>query len=409
MNDNEKQSTRLPRQLAAFSHRNYRLYFAGMAISFAGTWLQNIAQGWLVLQITDSPLLLGVVSSVASLPVLLFSLWAGVVADRVNKRRLLIGTQTAALVLTFILAVLTLLGVVNIYHILVVGFLLGTVVAFDWPTRQALVIKLVGRKDLLNAISMNSAAFNAARIVGPAIAGAVIAGIGTAGAFFLNSASFAAVIVALLLMRIEDTPVSDGATALESLREGLQFVRAHRMMAGLMVSAGAVSIFATPYAVLMPVFARDILKIGPAGLGYLMSAVGVGAILGVLTLSSLGDFERKGRLLLAGNMTFCGALVLFSFSRTVFLSLPLLAVAGWGLMVSMALMNTLIQMASPDFLRARVLSVYTIMIMGLSPLGSLQAGIVADWLGAPAAVSLAAVLCAGIVVAMSPRFVREVI
>lgn len=398
---------RLLRPLKAFRHRNYRLFFSGQVISLTGTWIQQVALGWLVFQLTNSALLLGVVSSIGALPILAFSLLAGVVADRFNKRNLIVLTQTCAMTLAFVLAALTYKGIVNVYYIMAIGFLLGTVNAFDAPTRQSFVIEMVGREDLTNAIALNSAMFNSARIVGPAIAGALIAAIGSAGAFFVNGLSFIAVIVGLLFMQVNHQIPKVHASVVEGLKEGFAFIRENRMVAGLLMLTAVISIFSIPYAVLMPIFARDILKVGARGLGYLMACVGSGALIGAVTLSSLGDFRSKGKLLLAGNLTFCTMLVLFSFSRIWPLSMSLLVVAGWGMMTNMALTNTLIQTAVPDRLRGRVMSVYTLMFMGLAPIGSLQAGVIAYWLSAPVAIRIGAIICATAALVLSPRFARS--
>lgn len=404
----EAWKVRLLRPFRTFRHRNYRLFFSGQIISLTGTWIQQVALGWLVLTLTNSALLLGVVSSMGALPVLAFSLPAGVIADRFNKRNLIVLTQSCAMTLAFALAFLTYKGIVNVYYIMAIGFLLGTVNAFDAPTRQSFVIEMVGREDLTNAIALNSAMFNSARIIGPAIAGALIAAIGTAGAFFVNSASFIAVITGLLFMHVNHTTPKVHPSVAQGLKEGLGFIRQNRMVAGLLALTAIVSIFSIPYAVLMPIFARDILKVGARGLGYLMSSVGSGALIGALTLSSLGDSKWKGKLLLAGNLTFCTMLVLFSFSRIWPLSLALLVGVGWGMMTNMALTNTLIQTAVPDRLRGRVMSVYTLMFLGLAPLGSLQAGIIAHWLSAPTAIRIGAIICATSAIILSPRFVRPV-
>jgi len=398
---------RLLRPLKAFRHRNYRLFYGGQVISLTGTWIQQVALGWLVLQLTNSALLLGVVSSIGALPVLAFSLPAGVVADRFNKRNLLVLTQCCAMTLAFILAMLTHTHLINVYFIMGIGFLLGTVNSFDAPTRQSFVIEMVGREDLTNAIALNSAMFNSARIVGPAIAGALLAAVGTAGAFFVNSASFIAVIIGLLFMQVNHNVPMTHVTVAEGLKEGLQFIKRNRMVSGLLMLTAIVSIFSIPYAVLMPIFARDILKVGASGLGYLMSCVGAGALIGAVTLSSLGDIRWKGKLLLAGNLTFCTMLALFSFSGIWPLSLALLVGAGWGIMTNMALTNTLIQTCVPDQLRGRVMSVYTLMFLGLAPIGSLQAGVIAHWLGAPMAIRIGAAICATSALILSRRFVSS--
>lgn len=277
----------LPRQLTSFRHRNYRLFFFGQFISLTGTWLQMVAQGWLVLQLTspaNRALLLGVTGAISALPVLLFSIPAGVLADRFNRRNMIVVTQTCAMILAFTLAALTHWHIVTIYYLMALGFLLGTVNAFDAPTRQSFVSDMVGREDLVNAITLNSAMFNGARIIGPAIAGIAIAAVGLTGAFTLNGISFVAVIIGLLMMDVSHLQSRARKPAGEGLSEGMRFVFGHRLIGGLLILTAAVSVFASSYMVLMPIFAKDILHLGAKEFGYLMAASGLGALIGALTL-----------------------------------------------------------------------------------------------------------------------------
>lgn len=397
---------RMPRQLTAFNHRNYRLFFGGQIVSLTGTWLQSVAQGWLVLQLTNSALLLGVVSSISTLPILFFSIPAGLAADRFPKRSILVITQVCAMILAFLLASLTHFGSITVYHVIAIGFMLGMVNAFDAPTRHSFVAEMVGREDLPNAIALNSAMFNGARIAGPAIAGAVIALAGIAGAFFLNGLSFIAVIAGLLMMKVDYVVPRVSVSVWQSLKECLRFVKRNRTVLGLLILTAVVSIFSMTYAVLMPIFARDILKVGPGGLGCLMSMVGLGALLGAITLSSLGNFLWKGKLLLTGNITFCVMQILFSYSRIWPLSLLLLIFMGWGMMTNMALTNTLIQTSVSDSIRGRVMSLYTLMFLGMAPIGSLQAGAIANALSPSAAMRIGSVICALTAVLLSPMFLN---
>jgi MFS family permease len=402
---------RLPRPLAAFGHRNYALFFSGQLVSLTGTWLQQVAQGWLVIQLVSAAhraLMVGIVSAISALPILMLSLYAGSVIDRLNKRNLLVVTQTSAMVLAFALAALTHSGLVTIYYVIVIGFLLGVSNAFDAPTRQSFVIEMVGREDLSNAIATNSFMFNGARIFGPAVAGKVIAYVGLAGAFFLNGVSFIAVIIGLLLMKLKKSVPALVAPTAEDRSAGLRFIRSHKTVGALIVLAAMVSIFATPYAVLMPVFAHDILKVGVADLGSLMMSVGIGALTGALTLMLLGDIRHKGRVLLMGNLIFCSMLICFSFTRSLRASELFLIGTGWGMMLNMALTNTLIQISVPNALRGRVMSVYTLMFMGMTPVGGFQAGVVAHYLGVSNAVRIGAILCGLAALVLSPRFVNHV-
>jgi MFS family permease len=390
----EEPFSKLPRQLAALRHRNYRLFFFGQLISLVGTWIQSVALAWLVLQLTNKALLLGVSGAISALPFLLFSLPAGLVADRVSKRNLLVVTQTCMMLLALALALATHLKFVNIYYVFATGFLMGIANAFDAPTRQAFVVEMVGREDLPNAIAVNSAMFNGARMFGPAIAGAILAAFGTAGAFFINGLSFIPVIVGLALMRLSFEKTQAPVPHWQSLKDGLAYVRGNKMVKGLLMMTGVVSIFSMSYAVLMPIFARDILHVGARGFGYLMSMVGLGALGGAITISQLGDIRWKGKLLIVGNLCFCTMLTLFTFSRILPLSLALLLPAGWGIMLNMAMTNTLIQTTVPDHLRGRVMSFYTLMFLGMAPIGSLQSGVLAHWLGAPNAIRIGTAVCA---------------
>jgi len=393
--------------LSAFKHRNYRLFFIGQLISLTGTWLQIVAQSWLLLNLVSrakAELTLGIVSAISSLPILIFSFFAGVVIDRFSKRNIIVVTQISAMLLAFALAALTNWHIVTVFQIAIIGFLLGTVNALDAPARQSFVIEMVGREDLHNAITLNSAMFNGARILGPAVAGFAVAAVGMAGAFFFNGVSFIAVIIGLLLMRVPPAQPKAGTSAWLEFKEGLRFIRYNRMVKALLIMTGAVSICAMPYAVLMPILARYNLHQEAQGFGYLFSAVGLGALAGAFTLSAMGDFNWKGKMLLVGNLTFCVMLILFSTARSMSFALPVLFVAGWGMMINMALTNTLIQVSVPDELRGRVISVYTFMFLGMTPVGSSTAGLLADKVGVEGAIQLGAILSAAVALLLSPRF-----
>lgn len=349
------------------------------------------AQGWLVLELTDSELLLGLVTAVQMLPILLFTLVAGVVADAADKRRIMLTAQCGALVFALALAVLTDTGRVTIGWVLVLVFLLGTASAFEIPTRQSFFVDLVGREDLPGAIALNSSAFNASRIVGPAIAGALIGTVGIAAAFYANAVSYLAVIAGLLAIRLPPfvRPVRT-TSALENFREGLRYIRGHRRTRTLVWLTAAMSVTAFPYNMLLPVFARDVLHVGAPGLGWLLSASGAGALAGGVGLAASGGGRRKGRLLLGSGTLFALLLVAFAASRSFPLSLLLLAGAGCTMILTTATVNSLIQHDVPNELRGRVMSVYVFMFLGMGPLGALQAGALANWLGAPTAVAIGA-------------------
>lgn len=393
----EDQAIRLwGRTFRALRHRNFRLFWTGQLVSLVGTWMQSIAQGWLVLRLTDSAWLLGLVSAAGSLPILFLSLPGGVAADRVDKRRLLLVTQATSMALALTLALLTATGWVRVWHIMVLAFGLGVVNAFDVPGRQSFVIELVGPDDLLNAIALNSSIFNGARIAGPALAGILIGLVGEAGCFLFNCLSYLAVLASLLLMELPPrNPPLTAESAWTRLVEGLRYLVAEPILLVLEGLIGLYSVFALSYVVLMPIFARDILRTDSRGFGLLMAATGVGALAGALTLASLGDFRRRGRLVMAGALALPAFLLAFSFSRSFHLSLALLVGAGWAMITHAATTNTLIQARVPDRLRGRVMSVYALMFLGMSPLGALQAGAVANALGAPAAVRIGVLLSGG--------------
>lgn len=372
---------RLPAMLRALQHRNYRLFFGGQLISLIGTWMQSVAQGWLVLRLTGSPFLLGVVAVANSLPVLLFSLLAGTLADRLPKRSILIITQSVAMVLALVMAILTLTEVVQVWHIIMLASLLGMVNAFDAPARQAFTIEMVGREDLLNAIALNSSIFNSARTIGPAMAGLVVALIGEAPAFFVNSASFIAVIIGLLLMRLPPFTPPPARRQSEQLREGLSYIVHEPIVRTLLLVSGSVSFFGFVYFPLMPVFARDILHTDASGLGWLSAANGAGAMVAALLLAQFSEQVPRGKLMLTAGLLFPVFLIGFTMMRSLVPAMLLIALVGWAGVTSLALTNTLIQSIVPDALRARVMSVFTMLLLGLGPLGTLGAGGVAQLIG----------------------------
>lgn len=375
-------------------YRNFRLFWSGQLISLIGSWMQNVAQGWLVLELTNSSFLLGLVNSIGSLPVLFFSMIAGVIADRVRKRNLIIITQTALTILALALAILTSTGIVNIWHIITIVFLVGVANAFDMPARQSFVIELVGRESLMNAIALNSTIFNAARTIGPAIAGVMVSTLGIAGCFYINAISFIPVIIGLSMIneefRVERKNTSN--SLLEDLRLGIKYLRFNRDIFIIILMIAINSIFGMPYTMLMPVFARDIFKVGARGLGFLMASVGIGALIGALVVASIGRYRQKGRILFIGIFGFSLFLILFSIIRNYIIGLIALSLTGFFMIVFTATANTLVQTYTADDMRGRVMSVYTTFFAGMAPLGSLQAGAVANKFGAPVAVLLGGIL-----------------
>jgi len=388
-------TSRLPATLRSLKHRNFQLFFSGQLISLIGTWMQSIAQSWLVYRLTGSSLLLGSVGFASQLPVFLIAPLGGIVADRHNRHRVVIATQIASMILAAILAALTLTGAVKIWHIFVLAGLLGIVNSFDIPARQSFLVDMVGKEDLMNAIALNSSMFNGARIIGPAIAGILVAKIGEGWCFFANAVSYIAVIIGLLMMRVQPRANAATGSPLTHIVEGFRFARRTAPIRALLLLLGLVSLVAMPYTVLMPVFADKILHGGARGLGILMGATGIGALLGALTLATRSGVSGLGRWVALSCAGAGVGLVLFSLSRNFLLSTALLLPVGFCIMLQMSSSNTLIQVMVPDHLRGRIMAMYTMMFMGMAPFGSLFAGALAEHLGAPLTVRIGALACIG--------------
>jgi MFS family permease len=376
--------SRVREMVRALRHRNFQLFFSGQLISLIGTWMDNIAEAWLVYRLTGSSLLLGIVAFAGQFPVFLLAPIGGMAADRFNRRYIVIATQASSMVLAGFLAGLTLTGHIKVWEILLLDTLQGVVNAFDIPARQAFLVEMVGREDLMNAIALNSSMFNGARILGPSVAGILVATIGEGWCFFANAVSYIAVIAGLLLMRLEPVRrVASKATPFENILEGFRFVRRTGPILAIMLLIGVVSLVAVPYSVLMPIFADRILHGGARALGILMSAAGLGALLGALTLATRKGVRGLGRWIAYSAAGFGFSLILFSFSRWFWLSVFLLIPVGYSVMLQMSSSNTLIQAMVPDHLRGRAMAVYTMMFMGMAPMGALFAGTMASHIGAP--------------------------
>jgi len=380
--------------LRALRHRNFQLFFGGQIISLTGTWMQSVAQAWLVYKLTKSALLLGSVGFASQFPVFLVAPLGGITADRHNRQRLVIATQTCSMILAGILAWLTLSGRVEVWHIFVLAALLGVVNAFDIPGRQSFLIDMVGKEDLMNAIALNSSMFNGARVIGPAVAGILVARIGEGWCFAANAISYIAVIIGLLLMNVHCAPRISSHSPIEDIVEGFRWVNQTRIIKSLLLLVGLVSLVGMPYTVLMPVFADQILHGGARGLGILMGATGVGALFGALTLAAkTGGVKGLGRWVTITCAGLGVSLFLFSFSTSFWLSCALLLPAGYSMMLQMACSNTLIQTMVPDQLRGRVMSLYSMMFMGMAPFGAFFGGALAHRIGAPITVAAGGVAC----------------
>jgi MFS family permease len=387
----------------ALRHRNFQLFFSGQLISLIGTWMQTVAQSWLVYRLTGSGLQLGAVGFASQIPVFLFAPIGGIVADRSNRKHVVIGTQVASMLLAFVLAALTLTHRVHVWHVFVLAALLGVVNAFDIPGRQSFLVDMVGKEDLMNAIALNSSMFNGARVIGPAVAGVLVARLGEGWCFFANAVSYIAVIAGLLMMNVKaPARVSTNISPWDHIVEGFQFVNRTAPIRALMVLLGLVSLCGMPYVVLMPLFADKILHgggqefasligshdLGAVRLGILMGAAGVGALLGALTLALRSGVKGLGTWISVCCAGFGISLMLFSFSRSFWLSVLLLLPVGYFVMLQMASSNTLIQVMVPDVLRGRAMAVYSMMFMGMAPIGALLGGALSDRVGAPLTVAI---------------------
>jgi len=388
------ENTKLPAMFRALKHRNYQYFFIGQLLSLIGTWMQSVAQAWLVYRLTGSTVLLGLISFSGQIPVFLLASVGGAIADKYNRQRILQITQTIAMILASVLAILTLTDTIQVWHIFVLASLLGLTNAFDIPTRQAFIVDIVKREDLTNAIALNSSMFNGARIVGPAVAGLLVATVGEGWCFGINAVSYIAVLSGLFLIKIaSQKKVPMPGSAISNIVEGFKFVAKTSPIRSLLLLLGLISLMGSPYAVLMPVFAEEILKGGASGLGILMGASGVGALAGALALAARKSLRGLGRWIAFASAGFGICIVLFSFSRSFWLSAACLVPAGFAMMIQMAASNTLVQSMVPDNLRGRVMAVYSMMFMGMAPLGAIFAGTVAQHIGAPYTVAIGGMIC----------------
>ena len=384
----------MPRFARALRHRNYRLFFSGQLISLVGTWMQSIAEAWLVYRLTGSAALLGVAGFASQIPVLFLATIGGTVADRFNRHRILILTQTASMVLPLVLATLVLTGRVHVWHVFALAATLGVVNAFDVPTRQAFVIEMVGKDDLVNAIALNSSIVNGARAIGPAVAGVLVAAVGEGWCFLLNGLSYIAVIVGLLLMQLPPRMQREHpAKALAGVAHGYRYVLNTMPVRDLLLMVGVLSFAGQPFTTLMPIFADEILHGGAKGLGLLMASAGVGSLAGALTLASRSTLRGLGRIVGGSALLFGVALTIFAVSKVFWLSAAVLLIVGMSMITQAASTNTLIQSMVPDTMRGRVMAIYAMMFMGMMPIGSLVEGWIAERVGAPRTVFAGGIVC----------------
>jgi MFS family permease len=394
-------SAEFPRVIRALRIPDYRLFWFGNFLSNIGTWMQNVAQSWLVLVLAErglhpsigamgeSPAFwLGLVGFASSAPMLAFGILGGVIADRVDRRKLLLGAQTAMMLSALALFLLAATHTINVTEVVLLAFVTGTAMSLNMPSYQALVPQLVPREDLTNAIALNSAQFNMSRVLGPTLGGFVMAGFGVPANFLLNALSFLAVIAALLRMKFPPKEAIEGDRGFFGhLRDGFAYVRGQRQMSLLILLVGIASMLAIPYLMFVPYFARTVLQVGEKGLGLLMAFSGLGAFLGAATIAYAGKIHWRGRFIVLSGMMFFVAIILFTFSRSFVLSGGLLALAGFSMIIMVATVNSTLQHLADDAMRGRVMSIYATAFLGFAPIGSLIAGSLAGTVGAAHAIA----------------------
>lgn len=384
---------RITHALPALGSRNYRLYFAGQLISLTGTWLQVVAEGWLVFTLTHSALYVGIDAAAATIPALFLSLLGGVIVDRYPKKIILIATQTSAMLLAFTLGILAVLHLVNVWEIITLAFLLGVVNAVDSPARQSYMPELINNKEsLASSIALNSGMYNAARVVGPTIAGILIAVVGAGMAFILNGVSYIFVIVALFFINTPITATRMNLHPIEAIKAGLTYTLHHQTIRLLILLSGVMSVFGWSYSTLMPVIATQTFHLSAAGLGLLYAVSGAGALLGALFISLYARKLNNIAIIISGNLLFATSLVLLTFTTNPIVASVLLFFVGGGLVTQFSMVNTVIQHQVDDSMRGRVMSLYTLVFIGFSPFGSLEIGFAAEHLGTQAAIRISALI-----------------
>jgi MFS family permease len=369
----------------ALKYRNFRLFFTGQGISLIGTWMQNIAQPWLVLRLTNSPLLLGLVVTFQTLPQMLFSLFVGPLIDSLPKRKILIFTQTCFMILAVILGLLASSKYLRYWHVLVISALFGVLNTIDMPTRQAYMVELVGKEDLMNAIGLNSSMFNLTRIIGPTLGGVLIGIVGLPACFYINAVSFLAVIIQLIKINTVEFNINQTKISLKNLWkdsiEGIKYIFKIDIIREVIIFACVVSIFAINFGVLVPVFTKNVLNLGASGFGLLMAAMGVGALAGALIVALNKNKKPKLSTIIFAGFSFSISLILLNFARNVYISAILLILTGLFMILFITSINTLIQLESEDSFRGRVMCVFSFVFVGVAPIGSLYTGIIANKFG----------------------------
>ncbi len=384
----------LTRTFSSLKHRNYRLFFFGQLFSLVGTWMHWVAQQWLVYDLTDSKALLGIISACQTIPMLVFAIPGGLAADRFSKKNILLGVQFGMMISALAMGFLVLLNLIEVWHIVILAIFSGICGAFAMPARQSFVIELVGKDDLMNAIGLNSSIFNTARMLGPAIAAIVMSEFSIGYCFLINGVSYIAVIISLFMMNVDPAglPVST-KTVTERVKEGFSYVFSNNQLLWLFSIVTIVAIFGVSHVVLIPAFAKDILLVDEKGYGFLMTATGAGALLAALTVATLGEKAKRRKVIVLGVLIFCTAAAVFAVSRNYYFSVTMLVFSAFGITSFIATSNTFIQLSVPDGIRGRVMGIWTLMFGGAMPLGSLQAGFVAEKFGSPVAVLVGVIIC----------------
>lgn len=376
----------------ALRHRNYRLYFIGQLLSLVGTWIQIVAFGWLVFQLTKSAFMVGLVSSLGGLPVLIFGLFGGVIVDRFAKRKILIFTQISSMILAFILGLLTISGVITVLQIIILAFALGLISAIDIPARHAFVIEMVGKKDMASAIALNAGVFSGARVIGPAMAGAIIAAMGEGVGFVLNGFSYIPFIIVLFLIFAKSAVPSFNLHPFKAIKHGIAYSFSQPSIKMLLVFVGVASIFGWSYSTILPVVAEKIFHAGASGFGYLHASGGLGAVLAAILVSAYTKKVNPAVFIFGGSFLSAISLFLFTLTSNIQLAFVFLFLVGFGLTMKFATINSTIQHMVDNRLRGRVMSIYTLMFLGMSPIGSFQIGFFAEHFGSPFAIRLGAII-----------------
>lgn len=397
------------RLFASLSHRDFRFFLSGAILSNIGTWMQQVALGWLVLEMTKSAFYVGLVNFTGNVPVTFLVLFAGVAADRLDRKKLIIWSQIVMLTLALILGYITQINAVTLPAIIAISLGFGLMTAIMFPAWQAFLSDILPRKDLMNGIALNSAQFHASRLIGPAVAGLVLAAYGAAANFYINAVSFLAVVLAMLAIKPEPRSKSDYDGVLSHLKEGLAYVRDNKVVAALLITTGTVTLFGMSYATLMPVLAKEVFHMNASGFGFLLASNGLGALVGALLVGALANVVKRETLIKAGATVFGLGLVTLGFVRTAWLAVPVLIVCGGAFLITNSAINTSLQTLTPRRLRGRVMSMFVLMFMGVMPFAGLIFGAVSEWTGVSYAIAIGGSVTAltGLVLTLRPAFIKQ--